>query len=42
MGIVVNLLKNEPNSKNTNGNDAILDENKLKFESVSVEPSILK
>jgi hypothetical protein len=42
MGLVVNLIKNEPNLTNYNNNDAILDENKLKFDNVSVEPSFHK
>ena len=43
MGIVVNLIKNEPDLKNPNLNDeCILDENKLKFSNVSVEPSFSK
>ena len=42
MGMVVNLIKNEPTLKSSNLIDAILDENKLKFDNVCVEPSFYK
>ena len=42
MGIVVNVIKNEPNLNQNLISDAILNENKLKFENVSVESSSVK
>ena len=42
MGIVLNLIKNEPNLNNSTMNDAVLNENKLKFDNVSIEPSFYR